>query len=122
MPGAAPGTTATNATLHAVRASGGPWTRITDGSSWDDKPRWSPDGKTVYYVSLSTGFPNVWGVRFDPDTGRVGLPFRVTSFENPELMAADNMNVLSLSVSRNRLVLSMRENSGSIWALEDVDR
>jgi len=26
---------------------------------WDDKPRWSPDGKTIYFVSNRTGFFNV---------------------------------------------------------------
>lgn len=63
VPGAAPGTITTNAMLYTVRVSGGPWIPITDGRSWDDKPRWSPDGMTIYYyyVSLSTGSPNVWG-------------------------------------------------------------
>jgi Tol biopolymer transport system component len=37
--------------LYVVPASGGPWTRITDGRHWDDKPRWSPDGKSIYFVS-----------------------------------------------------------------------
>ena len=31
-------------TLFVMRASGGPWVRLTDGQHWDDKPRWSPDG------------------------------------------------------------------------------
>src|SRR5207245_6636772 len=42
--GEAPGG-ATNATLCVVPVSGGPWMRVTDGQFWDDKPRWSPDGK-----------------------------------------------------------------------------
>ena len=37
--GVAPGG-ATNATLCVVPVTGGPWSRITDGEFWDDKPRW----------------------------------------------------------------------------------
>jgi Tol biopolymer transport system component/DNA-binding winged helix-turn-helix (wHTH) protein len=120
--GIAPGG-ATNATLCVVPVSGGPWIRITDGQSWDDKPRWSPDGKTIYYISSRTGFLNVWGIRFDPEQGHPqGQPFRVTSFESPNLMVADDTDWLSMSLSHDRLVTSMKETSGSIWALHDVDR
>jgi Tol biopolymer transport system component len=52
--------------LFITRASGGPRTQITDGKHWDDKPLWSPDGKTIYFVSGRNGFYNVWGLRFDP--------------------------------------------------------
>lgn len=120
--GIAPGG-ASNATLCVVPVSGGPWIRITDGQSWDDKPRWSPDGKTIYYISSRTGFLNVWGIRFDPDEGRPhSQPFQVTSFESPNLMVADDTDWLSMSVSQDRLVTSMKETFGSIWALHDVER
>lgn len=120
--GIAPGG-ATNATLCIVPVSGGPWTRVTDGQFWDDKPRWSPDGKTIFFVSSRTGFLNVWGIRFDPEQGRAqGLPFQVTSFGSPKLMVADDMSWQCISVSQDRLVLSMMETSGSLWALHDVDK
>ena len=48
-------------TLYTVPMSGGRWTRITDGKHWDDKPRWSPDGRTIYFLSGPGGFFNVWG-------------------------------------------------------------
>ena len=57
-------------TIYAIPAAGGPWIRITDGKQWDDKPRWSPDGKTIYFLSDRRGFFNVWGVHFDPLKGR----------------------------------------------------
>ena len=28
-----------------------PWSRVTDGQDWADKPRWSPDGRSLYYIS-----------------------------------------------------------------------
>lgn len=114
---------ATNATLCVVPVSGGAWTRITDGQFWDDKPRWSPDGKTIFYISSRNGFLNVWGIHFDPEQGRPqGQPFQVTSFDSPKLMVADDMEWLSMSLSHDRLVFSMKETSGSIWALHDVDK
>jgi Tol biopolymer transport system component/DNA-binding winged helix-turn-helix (wHTH) protein len=114
---------ATNATLWVVPVSGEPWIRVTDGQFWDDKPRWSPDGKTILFVSSRTGFLNVWGIRFDPEQGRPqGQAFQVTSFGNPKLMLADDMSRQSISVSQDRLVLSMSEASGSLWELHDVDK
>jgi Tol biopolymer transport system component/DNA-binding winged helix-turn-helix (wHTH) protein len=119
--GEAPGG-ATNATLWVVPVSGGPWIRLTQGQFWDDKPRWSPDGRTIFFISGRTGFLNVWGIRFDPEQGRPqGEPFQVTSFANPKLMVADDLSWQSLSLSRDRLILSMMETSGSIWALQDVE-
>ena len=114
---------ATNPTLHVVPASGGKWIPLTDGKSWDDKPRWSPDGKTIYFISSRTGFFNVWGIRFDGTEGvPLGEPFRATGFESPALMVSSNMSRLSMSLAQNRLVLSMAETSGSIWMLESVDQ
>jgi len=51
--------------LYVVPAGGGAWTPITDGTAFDDKPRWSSDGRIVYYLSDRDGFFNVWGRSFD---------------------------------------------------------
>jgi Tol biopolymer transport system component len=110
-------------TIHVVPRSGGTWTRITDGKYWDDKARWSPDGKTIYYVSNRTGFFNVWGIRFDPKSGTpVGQPFRVTTFDSPGQMVLPTPALLELSLAVDRMVLPIMEVSGSIWILTNVDR
>ena len=102
-------------------ATGGPWIRITDGKHWDDKPRWAPDGKTLYFVSSRGGFFNVWGIRFDPAKGKVvGDPFRVTAFESPGLMVPKFMQTVELSLTQEKLVLTMAKVSGSIWVLDNV--
>ena len=104
-----------------VPATGGPWRRITDGKHWDDKPAWSPDGKTIYFLSGRDGFFNVWGIRFDPAEGEpVGEPFRVTAFERSRLMVSEYILADGLSVNQDKLVLTMGEVSGSIWMLDNV--
>jgi sugar lactone lactonase YvrE len=110
-------------TIYVVPAAGGEWTRITEGKFWDDKPHWSPDGRTVYFASSRTGFFNVWGIHFDSIVGKpIGEPFRVTAFESPSQMVWPNGLLMDLSLSAARLVLPIMEVSGSIWALENVDR
>ena len=58
-----------DSTIFAMPAAGGRWIQITDGKQWDDKPRWSPDGKTIYFLSDRQGFFNLWGIHFDPVKG-----------------------------------------------------
>ena len=110
-------------TIYAIPAAGGPWIRITDGKQWDDKPRWSPDGKTIYFLSQRKGFLNVSGVHFDPVKGRSqGEPFQVTSLETPALMIPKDMSTLDFSLADGRLVLPLAQTSGNIWILDNVDR
>jgi Tol biopolymer transport system component/DNA-binding winged helix-turn-helix (wHTH) protein len=110
-------------TLYVVPAAGGAWTRITDGKYWDDKPCWSPDGKTIYFLSRRGGVFNVWGIHFDPVGGKpVGEPFRVSAFEELGLMIPKFIPPVELSINENKLVLNMAEVSGGIWVLDNVDR
>ena len=107
--------------LHVVPANGGRWISIPPVGHWDDKPRWSPDGKVIYYLSERHGFFNVWGIHFDKDRGiPIGKPFRVTSFESPDLMVPTIVPPYELSITKDKLVVNLAEVSGSIWMLERV--
>jgi Tol biopolymer transport system component/DNA-binding winged helix-turn-helix (wHTH) protein len=107
--------------LYVMRASGGPWLPIID-KDWADKPRWSPDGKTIYFMWGRGGFLNVWGIHFDPQTGRpVGDPFPVTALHSPSLMIPGDVSNVEISVSRKNLVLTLGQLSGGIWVLDNVD-
>jgi len=109
--------------INVVPAAGGDWIPITDGKHHDDKPRWSPDGKIIYFVSSRGGFMNVWGRRFDPTVGKpVGEPFQVTRFESPGRMPSDYIAYAELGVAANHLVLPIMEATGNIWMLENVER
>ena len=110
-------------TLYVVRSSGGPWTRITEDEYWNDKPRWAPDGSTIYFTSDRTGLQNVWGIRFDVDSGRpVGDPFQVTDYQNPGLKMPDRIFGAEISLTEDQLVLPLTRTTGNLWMLENVDR
>ena len=109
--------------IYVSPASGRPWIRITDGNRWDDKPHWSPDGKMIYFISGRSGFFNVWGIRFDPANGKtVGDPFPVTAFDSPSEMVPKFIPTVALSLTQDRLVLTVAQVSGSIWVLDHVER
>jgi Tol biopolymer transport system component/DNA-binding winged helix-turn-helix (wHTH) protein len=108
--------------LYVIPAAGGPWIRITDGKQWDDKPRWSSDGKMIYYLSDHAGFFNVWGIRFDPATGKPqGEPFPVTSFDTPTMRISRGVPETEFALTQDRLFLPLEQSSGSIWILDNVD-
>ena len=102
-------------------ASGGPRTQIPDGKHWTDRPRWSPDGKTIYFVSDHGGVFSVWGIHFDPVRGKPkGEPFQVTAFESPGPMVPRQIPSVELSLTQDTLMLTMEERSGGIWVLDNV--
>ena len=114
---------ATPHTIYVIPASGGDWIPITEGRYIADKPRWSPDGKTIYFLSPRGGFLNVWGRRFDPAQGKpLGQPFQVTAIESPNRMMPLSLAPADISLSADRLVLRITEVTGNLWMLENVDR
>lgn len=109
-------------TIYVVPASGGEWIPISEGKYWDDKPRWSPDGKTIYFVSNRTGFFNVWKVPFDPTAGKpLSQPTRVTDFESATQMIMPNIVPMEMVLTRDQLILPMIDTTGGIWILESID-
>jgi Tol biopolymer transport system component len=109
--------------INAVPAAGGTPIALTTGEFFDDRPRWSPDGRVVYFLSNRSRFFNVWARRFDPDRGvPIGEPFSVTHLDSPAQVIPPRMVQVGLAVSGNRLILPISAVSGSIWILDGVDR
>jgi hypothetical protein len=103
--------------LYIMPAQGGGWTAITEGRSYDDKPRWSADGRFIYFISDRGGSVDVWGQRIDKGAP-VGEPFRVTEFDEPSLLVHRNLSRVEIAVSEDRLFLPLTETAGDIWMLE----
>ncbi len=109
--------------LGVVPSSGGPWSQLTE-ERWADKPRWSPDGKIIYFVSnRKTAFFNIYGIHFNPSTGKpVGKIFHVTRYESPGFMVSTDVGAMGFSLNEDRLVLPIMQITGSVWMLNNVDR
>jgi Tol biopolymer transport system component len=114
---------ASTSTVYVIPAAGGPWRAITDGNWFDDKPRWGPDGRVLYFVSNRTGVANVWGRRFDNSTGTpMGEPFPVTSFRSAQFQLTPRTVQMDIAITPTHLLLPMSESRSEVWMLDQVDR
>jgi len=81
--------------IWTIPANGGQAVAVTDGSSTDLNPVWSPDGRYLYFSSNRGGSSNIWRVAIDEETGVTsGVPEAVTAM-------GGTTAVLHLSVSRD---------------------
>lgn len=103
--------------LEALNERSGEWRWLTDGTHWADKPRWSADGRLIYFVSQEGGLGDVWGLEIDPIAGSpIGLPFRLTGFTGPGLRIGP---VPDMGVGGGRLAIPLINPTGNIWMLEN---
>jgi hypothetical protein len=97
----------------------GNWIAIDHPNRWDDKPRWSPDGNVVYFVSDRDGQFCLWAQRLENCTKQpVGMPFALYHFHNSRL-AMDNVGTsfLEIDVARDKIVMGLGGLTGNIWSL-----
>lgn len=99
--------------IAVVPADGGPYRRLTtDTDAWDDKPRWSPDGRTVYFLSRRSGEFELWRLGFDPETGEVvGPANRISALTTPRRHVLRDVAVLDLGLSASRLAVPIEETT-----------
>ncbi len=93
------------------------WIPVTDGTQWDDKPRWSPDGNIIYFTSERDRYRCLWAQRLDPHTRRpAGAPFAVAHFHSSRRsMLNVGLSPLELAVGPERIVFVQGEVTGNIW-------
>ena len=106
-----------------VPFGGGSAIEMTDGTHYDQKPVWSRDGKTLYFVSNRDGFFNVWARHFDSASGQpVGEPFRATAFSSPRQMVAPDLSRLEITVASQRLYVPVTERTAEIQMLDGLKK
>jgi Tol biopolymer transport system component len=93
------------------------WIPITDGSTYDDKPRWSPNGRMIYFTSDRDGFRCLWAQRLDATTKRpAGAPEAVYHFHTARRSLLNTgIFRLEIALARDKIVFNMTEITGNIW-------
>ncbi len=83
--------------LYTMPIAGGTATRITSGMAFDAQPRWSPDGRSLTFVSDRTGGDNVWIANADGTGARAITRDERTMFISPEWTPDGSYVVVSKS-------------------------
>jgi Tol biopolymer transport system component len=105
--------------LDRAAADEGHWMRIGQRGVWHDKPRWSPDGRYLYFVAEQDGFRCVYAQRLDPSTKRpAGPPVGVHHLHSARLsMGNIGYGQLEIGFAADKLVFNLGELTGNIWML-----
>jgi Tol biopolymer transport system component len=108
----------------ALKADGSPepegWAEVNHPSHWDDKPRWSPDSSTIYFISDRDGHYCLWSQPLSRATKRpAGKPAPLYHFHDSRLaMINVGTGMLEIDVARDKLVVGLGELTGNIWRLK----
>ena len=81
--------------LYTVPITGGTATRLTSGTAFDGTPTWSPDGKSIAFVSDRSGADNVWVVDADGKHPRAITTGDNTQYLSPRWMPDGKYIVVS---------------------------
>lgn len=96
------------------------WIAVTEPGGIDQEPWWSPGGRVLYFLSNRDGFRCVWARKISPASRRPeGDAFPVAHFHqvrrNPLTFTRRAPVYIGLSISTDRLVLSLADSTASIW-------
>jgi len=105
---------------HGSPAKEAEWIAVTDGRSYDDKPQFSSDGKTIYFTSTRDGYLCIWAQRLDPVSKHpLGSPFAFEHFHNSAGRGGAifwQVSRADLSVARDKILINLPEvNRADIW-------
>jgi Tol biopolymer transport system component len=99
------------------------WQAITTDTSWNDKPRFSMDGRSVLFTSNRDGFRCIWAQRLAPDLHPAGDPLPVFHSHGTQLSIGNGpLSDQGMSVGKGWLVFDQTELKGNIWVLEPGPR
>jgi Tol biopolymer transport system component len=92
------------------------WIAVTDGTAWDDKPRWLNASQLVFY-SKRDHFGCIWTQRLQPDTKRPVGPaspaYHLHTLRlSPRPLYREDFEI---AVARDIVILNLVELSGNLW-------
>ena len=96
------------------------WIPITDGSTYEDKIRWSPEGGWIYSLSDRDGFYCLWAYPVDRQTKKPAGPPVAVFHAHGARLSLRNANLVSadLSVAHDKVIFNQGEITGNIWMTE----
>ena len=96
------------------------WIRVVSDQHWNDKPRWSPDGNRIYFVSDRDGFACLWSQPVEPETKRpVGPPLPLYHIHQVRRSILNvGYGLMDIAVAPDKIVLNLGEITGNIWMTE----
>jgi len=92
-----------------VPVSGGNPVSVTDSGSLHQSPTWSPDGRTLFYVSNRQGTRDVYALGLGRDAAAAGAPVRLTT--------GLGAHSIAISADGKRMVYAVYSTSANVWAL-----
>jgi len=93
------------------------WIALTPTDAAATAPTWSLDGRLVYFFSDRDGHVCLWAQPIDRSTGRPsGEAIGVWHFhEARHSLGRIALPLRSMTIARDRIVLSLAESTGSVW-------
>jgi eukaryotic-like serine/threonine-protein kinase len=93
------------------------WIEVVSDPHYNDKPRWSPDGKRIYFVSDRDGFACLWSQPVEPETKRpVGPPLALYHIHQVRRSILNvGWALMNIALAPDKIVLNLGEMTGNIW-------
>lgn len=98
------------------------WIAVTPDEGWADKPRWSPDGNSLYFISNRDGFFCLWAQRLNVATKRpLGEPIAIAHYHAMRLSMGNvgTGGFFEIAVAKNKIALNLGELTGNLWTLSE---
>jgi len=91
------------------------WIPAIDRPGFHQRPWWSQDGQTLYFLSDRNGSFSIWGQRLEPATKRpIGEPFLVFTPPNERLAIAARP-MFGPASRTDSLIFEMTEGKSNVW-------